>query len=119
ALSASEKAGCWTWALQLLHDLADDGLQPDLISFRCALAGCARELRWEASLELLGDAQSTAGARSPAAAAKLTECFNLALSACKDALQWEQAVALLESMLSEGPAPDGVSLNTAASSCAQ
>eukprot|EP00967_Tisochrysis_lutea_P006245 scaffold7418_cov31-Tisochrysis_lutea.AAC.3 len=55
AISACDKAGEWTRALQLLRRMQTEGVPPDLIIFNAAIGACARAGEWQRAVSLLND----------------------------------------------------------------
>jgi pentatricopeptide repeat protein len=110
AISAHEKAGQWSHALSLLHQLTDACVTPDVVTFNAAVSACHKGGQWERAVSLL-DQMRDAGVAPDAIT------YNAAISTCGKGDKWELALSLLEEMRHVGVAATVISFNAAASAC--
>eukprot|EP00434_Breviolum_minutum_P029175 symbB.v1.2.025806.t1/scaffold2530.1/size76790/2 len=136
-ITACEKSARWTWALQLLERLADNG-RPSTASFNAAAS--ATSGRWLSVLQLFQDlSQRDLKATAFSFATALSSCekchawqsallisqdaiatvavFNAAISSCERGRQWRKALVLLSEMDTLSIEQDVISINSAISSC--
>ena len=88
----------WWQAVQILHDMPRQGLQPDVITYSAAISACAKGQQPERALELL--AEMLERGLDPNVIT-----YNVAISACKKGQQPERALELLAEMKVEGLSP--------------
>ncbi|CAE8636052.1 unnamed protein product [Polarella glacialis] len=116
ALNGMEKGKLWKQALQLLADMRQMGVPPDVISLNTTMGVCGRAGFWEISLRLLAEVR--------ASAPPSVKSFGAAISACGRNSQWPHALwLLLTEMPRAGPEglpvlPTRVACSAAISACA-
>ena len=88
AISATEKAGQWEQAVQLLVAMSEESINPDTISFNAAISACARPGEWQIALALAASMDKRGIARD-----EIT--YNCVSNACEKASCWQLASDLL------------------------
>eukprot|EP00913_Durusdinium_trenchii_P024301 g22815.t1 len=110
AVSACEKAGEWTKALQLMEALESTRLHGDVVLYSAAISSCEKGTQWLQALALLqwmSSAQCLPNRVS----------FSAAISACEKAWQWQWALHLFRAMPAAGLAPQAISFSATISAC--
>ena len=97
-------------ALELLRDMEDCDIKPNVITCNSVINACGRAKQWRPALELL---ESMKGRGLQPNVVTLSA----AISACEKGGQWQKALELLESMKGRGLQPDVVTLSAAISAC--
>ncbi|CAM9775595.1 unnamed protein product [Chrysoparadoxa australica] len=96
---------------QLLRDMVEDGVTPNVFVINSALGAYAQARKWGLTFDLLENMEDLYGA------APNVRSYNRVMSGLSKAGEWQQAVALLEGMLlpSSPVQPDTVTYNCAVS----
>lgn len=137
--TAGSRGQSWVRAYDLLVEMREIGLAPEVKSYNTVLAVCQRAEAWKGALEVLEE-MKRGRAKQPVESSpyrntadnvdvsswtelipprpNLTS-FNTAMGACGKAGQWQEALRLLEELSDFGLSPDAISYNTAAAACAR
>ncbi|CAK9005744.1 unnamed protein product [Durusdinium trenchii] len=81
----------WRWALQLLREMLEDGMEANVFTYSSAISVCDKAQQWQRALVLLDEM----GLDSVEAN---VVSFNAAINACATSAKWTFAIALLHSM---------------------
>ena len=93
-ISACEKArggAEWQCAIELLDEMTERGIEPDVISYSAAISACEKGGEWQRALELL-DAIRRRGL------APNVISYSAAISACEKGGEWRRALELFAEM---------------------
>ncbi|CAJ1342757.1 unnamed protein product [Effrenium voratum] len=104
-------AVAWPWAMDLLRQMHDLQLAPDVYTFSAALSSLAAAGRWQPALQLLQ-------AMREAKVWPNAVSYGAAMSACDKGGQWELVLQLLQEMPANKLAPDTICKSSAVSACA-
>ena len=96
--------------LQLLDEMQQRRLEPNVISFIATISACEKGRQWEKALQLLDEMQQRR--LEPDVIS-----FNAAISACGKGGQWDKALQLLDEMPQRRLDPDVISFSAAISAC--
>jgi pentatricopeptide repeat protein len=91
AIGACARAPIFSHALQLLDEMAADGVQPDARTYSAAITACGRCGRPDEALRLLGEMRASQLACSD-------HCYSAAIAACGAAGRWEDALESFEQL---------------------
>ena len=91
AIGACARAPIFSPALQLLDEMAADGVQPDARTYSAAITACGRCGRPDEALRLLGEMRASQLACSD-------HCYSAAIAACGAAGRWEDALESFEQL---------------------
>ena len=110
AMSASQQGQQWSHAAQLLEQMQQSDLVPNVITYS-TIAAAIREFRhWELVVDILDRAMPTLVVSS-------CHCFNALISCCEKARAWRFALQSLRHMQVIRLPPDGVTLASTMSAC--
>jgi len=109
----------WKTAVKRTHkttsgpngEIPDNGIKPDVISYKAVIKACEKGGQWEKTLELFGEMEE-----NDISLPKVIS-YNAAISACEKGGQWEKAVELLREMSDNGIKPDVITYAIAISAC--
>ncbi|CAE6909993.1 unnamed protein product [Symbiodinium sp. CCMP2592] len=103
-ISACEKGGQWQKALDLLAEMPESGVTPNIISYNAAISACAGCARWQRASALF-DAACAAGPTPTVVS------YSAILSACQQPAKWQCAVGTFWRCKSESE-PDIIAGNS-------
>ena len=107
---AISKAGrSWPKSFQLLNELREVSLQPNVITYTAVLGTCGQAIQWEQVLDVFFVIQSQHVQPT------VITC-NSSISACDKAIRWQPALALLDAA-KRNCQPDAFTYSSAMSSC--
>ena len=110
AISAWGRVRDWRRAVELLSEMRERWLTPDVITYSAAISACEKGSQWERALELLSEMRER----------ELTPnviTYNAAISACEKGSQWERALELLSEMRQRELEPNVITYSAAISAC--
>ena len=110
ALNAYGKLMEWRGVLELVHEMRERRIAPDVPFYNGAISMLGRAQRWEEALRLLDDL--VAEGLQPD-----VKTFSSAISACEKGAQADRALELLDEMERAGLRPDVVAFSAAISAC--
>ncbi|CAK9005509.1 unnamed protein product [Durusdinium trenchii] len=99
----------WRWALQLLREMLEDGMEANVFTYSSAISVCDKAQQWQRALVLLDEM----GLDSVEAN---VVSFNAAINACATSAKWTFAIALLHSMWQETVEADPMTFSSVVSS---
>ena len=110
AITACARAAQWQAALQVLADMDEAGLVPDVFCFSSAITACEKDSQWQMSLQLLSSMLS-------AEVVPNVISFNASISSCEKGGTWQKALLLMSQMLTGKVEPTVISFNASISAC--
>lgn len=107
ALTACAKSKKWKEALQLLENMRENVIYPDVRTYTAAIDACSKGGRWEKAVSLLEQMQTIDGVEPDII------CYTAVIDALGRGMEPDKAIALLEKMHDKGLEP-GIRTYTAA-----
>ena len=105
--------GAKVWrALKYLDEMISNEVQPNTITYACAISVCKNAKRWREAKKLIHEMRECSIFPNEVA-------FANAIHACSRAGEWTEALALLDLMRKEGPSPNVVCYTAALGACAK
>jgi pentatricopeptide repeat protein len=104
AIDACGKGGQWQKAIELLHEMPQQGLVANLISYSSAVDACSDLGQWQQALELLHKMQHQ-GIKPD------ITVYNRLINACQKGGNWQLAVDVLQELQAAGLKPNRITCN--------